>query len=395
MSENKTKVFLHADLDAFFASVEQLDNPQYRGKPVIICGDPKSKRSVVSTCSYEARRFGVHSAMSAIKAYQLCPNGIFVPCRMERYCELSTIVMNIFRDFSPDVHQISIDEAFIDLTGTERLWGTALEACKKIKQAVLQKTGLTISVGIATNKYVAKIASDINKPDGITLVENGKEEEFMLSLPIQKIWGAGEKTLAKLKSSGLFTTKQIHASSLNLLESIFGKSAGAFLYNAVRGIDDETFSTTPKSHSISAERTFCVDLDGKYIIETEILRLCTEVQYRMHQENYFSKSAFIKIRLSDFSTNSLQVTREENFRTTDELYETVISLFNKKWRGEPIRLLGVGVLNCTHSNSTQMSLFESDIKKKQLVENAVISYNAKNKKNIITKARLLNDKNAP
>ena len=190
--------YLHVDLDAFFASVEQLDNPEYRGKAVIVGGLPSDKRAVVSTCSYEARKYGVHSAMPIFKAYKLCPNGIYLRGRMERYHEKSKEVMKIFYDFSPDVKQMSVDEAFIDITGTEMLFGSPEEVAKKLKATILEKTGLTVSVGVAHNKYIAKIASGVNKPNGLCIVPEGQEENFMLSLPLSKLWGAGTKTQEKL-----------------------------------------------------------------------------------------------------------------------------------------------------------------------------------------------------
>ena len=186
MSGEESKIkhyYLHADLDAFFASVEQLDHPEYRGKPVIVGGLPQDKRSVVSTASYEARVFGVHSAMPVARAYQLCPQGIFVHGRMKRYSELSFQIMQIFSDFSPDVQQMSIDEAFIDLTGTEKLFGPPQETARRIKERVKKETGLTVSIGLAPTKYLAKLASDMQKPDGFYMIEEGTEESFMLNLP--------------------------------------------------------------------------------------------------------------------------------------------------------------------------------------------------------------------
>ena len=174
-----TKCFLHVDLDAFFASVEQLDNPQYKGLPVIVGGLPNDKRSVVSTCSYEARKYGVHSAMPTAKAYKLCPSGIYLRGRMERYHEKSKEVMNLFYNYSPDVRQMSIDEAFIDISGTEMLFGSPEEVAKKLKATILEKTGLTVSVGVASSKYLAKIASGLRKPNGLFVTPYGKEQEFI------------------------------------------------------------------------------------------------------------------------------------------------------------------------------------------------------------------------
>ena len=265
--------YLHVDLDAFFASVEQLDNPQYRGKPVIVGGKPGEKRSVVSTASYEARKFGVHSAMPIAKAYQLCPDGIYVHGRMKRYAELSYQIMNIFRDFSPDVQQISIDEAFIDLTGTEKLFGPPEETAYKIKNMLKEQTGLTVSVGLAPTKYLAKIASDMNKPDGFYCIQEGQEESFMLNLPLKKVWGIGDKTLEALNTAGIRTTRDVYDKSLQALIFMFGENTGNFLYKVVRGIETVDFDRKTKSHSISNETTFPYDVTDPYTAETTILEL--------------------------------------------------------------------------------------------------------------------------
>ena len=213
MQENFTKCFFHVDLDAFYASVEQLVHPEYRNKPVIISGNPHQRRNVVSTASYEARKFGVHSAMPAIKAFELCPQGIFIEPNMKLYFEYSEKVMTVLKDFSPDILQLSIDEACLDMTGTSRLFGEPIEAAKKIKETVKEKIGLTISIGIATNAYLAKICSDIKKPDGLFQILPGEEENFMQNLPLKKIWGVGEKTLARLNSSGFKNVSDIKTHS--------------------------------------------------------------------------------------------------------------------------------------------------------------------------------------
>ena len=218
--------YIHADLDAFFASVEQLDHPEYRGKPVIVGGKPEDRRGVVSTASYEARKFGVHSAMPTFQAYKLCPQGIFVHGNYRRYQEISYQVMTIFRDFSPDVDQMSIDEAFIDLTGTERLFGPPEETAIKIKERVKQETGLTISIGLAASKYIAKIASGHSKPDGFYFVKPGDECKFMLSLPLNKVWGSGQKTLENLNKIGIRTTKDLFQKGLDYLTLVCGENTG-------------------------------------------------------------------------------------------------------------------------------------------------------------------------
>lgn len=382
--------FIHADLDAFFASVEQLDFPQYRGKPIIVSGNPNETRTVVSTCSYEARRFGVHSAMPAMKAKKLCPNGIFVPHRMNRYREKSIEVMNILKDYSPDVQQISIDEAFVDITGTERLFGPPDEVAQKIKNRIKNDTGLTISIGLATNKYIAKIASGLVKPDGFTFVRPGCEKDFMLSLPINKIWGVGEKTLKNLFSAGLNTTQDIYNASLPILTSVLGQAGGLFLYNAVRGNVMDKFNEEAKSHSISSEETYMKDLVDAYIIETELLKLADDVYFRLIRENKCSSTVHVRIRYNDFTTFTVQETFASPFATEEQLFFAAKKVFYKKVNfSKGIRLLGVGVSNCRDADEKQEELFDFGEKKIKQVENAVIKHNLKNPTIKIKKARLL------
>ncbi|NLK46183.1 MAG: DNA polymerase IV [Treponema sp.] len=383
-------MFLHVDLDAFFASVEQLDFPQYRGKPVIVGGDPNARRGVVSTCSYEARKFGIHSAMSSAQAKLLCPNGIFLKGRMERYHEKSQEVMKIFDEFSPDVQQISIDEAFIDLTGTERLFGPADQTARLLKTQVKEKTGLTVSVGLASNKYVAKIASGILKPDGFFFVKPGTEADFMQSLPLDKLWGVGSKTIEKLKNIGLFSIKEISNTSETALQRVFGISCGTFLYNASHGRAAESFDARTQNHSISAERTYPYDLTDSYIIETALMQLCEEVRFRLETEGYYSKTVHIKIRYGDFSTTGTQKTFQNDIDSFENLFKAVKDLFYSKWHnGYGIRLLGVGMQNCSTTPDSQGELFAFDNENLRKLEKTIINHNSKKNVPKIQKARLL------
>lgn len=382
--------FLHADLDAFFASVEQLDHPEYKGKPVIVGGKPEDKRSVVSTASYEARKYGVHSAMPTFQAYKLCPQGIFVHGRMQRYAELSYQIMSIFKEYSPDVDQMSIDEAFIDITGTEKLFGEPEQTAYKIKQQVKQMTGLTVSIGLAATKYHAKIASDMNKPDGFYFIKPGTEQDFMLNLPLKKVFGVGTKTLENLNKHGIFTTRDIYDKKLDTLTFLFGQNTGTFLYNTVRGLETNTFSKQTKSHSLSAETTFSFDLYDIYSMETTLLDLCHGVYFRLLKENSYSKTVMVKIRYEDFTTVSIQATENNNILTIDSFYQIAKKLFEKKYdvkRG--VRLLGVGFENITHEEKDiQLELFEDDNKKKQKVEKAILQIEKKHPEIKIKKARL-------
>lgn len=383
------KVYFHIDLDAFFASVEQLDTPAYRGKPVIVGGLPGDRRAVVSTASYEARKYGIHSAMPLVKAVQLCPNGIFLRGRYRRYQELSDKIMSIFSDYSPSVIQLSIDEAFLDMTGTQRLFGKPEETAKSIKQRVKEETGLTVSIGIAPTMYTAKIASGLNKPDGLTVVKKDEETSFMLSLPIEKVWGIGSKTLAHIKNAGLFTTKDIYSKSITLLCTMFGDSTGTFLYDAVRGNKNLSFGTEAKNKSISSERTYDFDLTDYYAIETALMELSLNLLYRMHKENVKSRTLALKIRYEDFTTVSVQETAEESISNADDMFERCKALFYKKYeKGRGIRLLGVSCEKLISRNTEeQKSLFDFGSEKKKKIEEAIYSLQDKHPEIKISKAR--------
>ena len=370
--------FIHADLDAFYASVEQLDNPDYRGKPVIVGGLPGDRRSVVSAASYEARKFGVHSAMPIAQAYKLCPQGIFLRGRMGRYREKSEQIMAIFADFSPDVEQLSIDEAFIDITGTEKLFGPPADAAKKLKQRVRGETGLTVSVGIASNKYVAKIASGMSKPDGLFSVVS-EEEKFMRSLPVGKIWGAGEKTQELFRKYGLKTCEDIYRLSAGTLKSMFGNAFGTFLYRAVRGQPAETFERDRGSHSMSAERTFEYDLYDEFAIETALLEICETLIFRLLSSGAQSSTVSLKIRYSDFSTEGIQETFQNPVLTLNDFYKHALDLFHRKYRkGLGVRLIGAGLMNLETGNTPrQGDLFDSGNEKERLLEESILKINEK------------------
>ena len=392
MTSNQNRTcYLHIDLDAFFASVEQLDFPEYKGKPVIVGGLPTDKRSVVSTCSYEARKFGVHSAMPIFKAYQLCPQGIYLKGRMRRYQEKSKEVMSIFYNYSPEIMQISIDEAFLDLTGTERLFGNPTDTAKKIKEDIFDKTGLTVSVGVASSKYLAKIASGLRKPNGLFVIPYGKEQEFMFTLPIDKIWGIGNKTRERITEAGFYTIKSIYNASEELLISLFGKCTGKFLYNTVRGINNDTFTGKPKSQSISEEQTYPRDITEEYIIDTALLELCSNCMFRMLSEEKNSKTICVKIRYEDFTTVTIQETFQHTIKSIEELFENAKNLFYQKYeRGRGIRLLGVGFHNIQNGiEDPQGELFDFGEKKKQAIEKTILELKQKNPKIPIKKARLL------
>jgi len=383
--------FIHADLDAFYASVEQLDNPEYRGKPVIVGGLPGDRRSVVSTASYEARKFGVHSAMPIAQAYKLCPGGIFLRGRMNRYREKSEEIMAIFGDFTPDVEQLSVDEAFLDITGTEGLFGPPEDLAKKLKERIRKETGLTVSVGIASNKYIAKIASGISKPDGLFIVQSGEEEKFMRSLPVKKIWGAGEKTQEIFNKYGLKTCDDIFRLSADTLVSMFGNAFGNFLYRAVRGEPAENFDRESGSHSMSAEHTFAYDLYDEFAIETALLGICETVMFRLLSCKGQSATVSLKIRYSDFSTITVRETFQAPVLTLNDFYKHTLNLFHKKYQqGRGIRLIGAGLMNLeTGSSASQGDLFEKENEKERRLEESILSINAKFPDAVLRRGRLI------
>jgi DNA polymerase-4 len=371
--------FIHADLDAFYASVEQLDHPEYRGKPVIVGGLPGDRRSVVSTASYEARKFGVHSAMPIVRAHELCPGGIYLRGNMRRYREKSAEVMAIFANFSPEVKQISIDEAFLDITGAEGLFGPPAEMAKKIKAEVSGRTGLTVSLGIASNKYIAKIASGLSKPDGTSIIPPGGEEAFMRSLPVSKIWGAGKKTQEQFGVYGFQTGDDIYRQSLEALTGIFGKAFGLFLYRAVRGEPAASFDDERGTHSMSAERTFPQDVYDEFTLETELFDICQTIMFRLLDCHWQSRTLCIKIRYADFSTISAQETLDRPVSTINDMFEHLAALFHRKYqRGRGVRLIGAGLANLeTGAPARQGDLFDGAGEKERTLEKCILEINKK------------------
>lgn len=388
----KDKIIFHADIDAFFASVEQIDNPTLIGKPVIVGAKPGT-RGVVSACSYEARKYGIHSAMPISQAHKKCPNGIYLPVRIKRYLEVSSTVMNIFNEFTPLMKQISIDEAYLDMTGTERLWGRPPETAEIIKKKVKNDTGLTVSIGIAQNHYLAKLASEYSKPDGLYQVEDGKAEEFLDKLSLKDLWGIGKKTLSRLKELNITSIKMLRSIKRGVLKSIFGQAQSDFIYSIVRGIDPGIFRNETKSHSISNEITFDSDRRDVYGIEQVLLELCHQIMFRVMQRNLKAKTVFLKIRFQDFKTISAQRTVKHWICSAEEIYELARKILKEKWKNrEFIRLLGVGVSNLVGEDYPyQAELFQDQYDKKKKVEQIVLKIRQKHKGVKLTKARLLKD----
>lgn len=335
-------VFFHVDMDAFYASIEQLDTPEYRGKPLIVGG--RSGRGVVAACSYEARGFGVHSAMPIQQALRSCPQAIVVPVRMRRYQEVSRAIMAILKDEAPIVQAISIDEAFLDMTGTERLLGPPRERAVHLKERVYRETGLRISVGIATTRFIAKLASDVKKPDGLYHVPAGSEGSFVLTLPLRDLWGLGKRTRSRLERLGITTVAELREQRIEYLRGHFGESSGEFLYKIARGIDPGIYSGSDgERHSISAEETFENDIDAPEELAFRMLLLAEEVFHRSIIEDWRGPTVQVKYRFPPFETHTVSRTLSKPVESTEELASIGSRLLEAKRQRRPLRLIGIGI----------------------------------------------------
>lgn len=371
------KVIFHVDMDAFYAAIEQHDNPSLVGKPLVIGG--LGPRSVVATASYEARKFGLHSAMPMSRALQLCPTVLVVKPNMQRYSQVSKAVMDICRSFCPSVQQLSIDEAFLDMTGTRRLYGLPREAARMLKSRIKDETGLTISVGIGPSHFIAKMASDFDKPDGLCRVSPGREEDFIDAVGLKKLWGVGKVTQELLARKHITTTAELRQYSLVSLHAIFGNSMGSFLYHACRGIDPGIFTAQAKSHSISTETTFPEDVHTAAVLEQNLLQMSHEVMFRALDEKQIGRTIGIKLREPDFSTYTLQITPKSNIYSAEQVYSHAKQLLYQKWHeGMPVRLIGVGLYQLYDGDKPlQEELFEDPFQKRRELEKVILKMQKK------------------
>jgi nucleotidyltransferase/DNA polymerase involved in DNA repair len=361
---NGTRYIVHVDMDAFFASVEQNDNPAYGGKPVIVGSEPMGGkgRGVVSACSYEARKYGIHSAMPISTAYKKCPRGIFLPVNMRRYAEVSENILAILERFTPDLEPVSIDEAFLDITGSYRLFGTPQETCIKIKRTIKELTGLTASIGMAPNKMTAKIASDLEKPDGIVFVKKGTVREFLAPLPIGRLWGVGEKTGQYLEKIGIKTIGDIAKTERERLSYVLGKN-GAHIWELANGIDERIVKWDTKMRSISNEHTFNKDTADKTKIQDTLIYLSEKVARKLRKSGIKARTITLKIRFADFRTLTRAVTIAQPTNFADILYQNALDKTRGfsfcKNRNDKVRLIGVKVSNFTSVPET-IDLFMDD-----------------------------------
>jgi nucleotidyltransferase/DNA polymerase involved in DNA repair len=391
MSQYDRRIIIHVDMDAFFTSVEQRDFPAYRGKPVIVGADPRAGkgRGVVAAASYEARRYGIHSAQPISQAYRLCPAAVFLRGRYDRYAEVSESIMAVFREFTPLVEPISLDEAFLDVTGTERLFGAPEAIGRDIKSRVREKERLTASVGIGPNKLVAKIASDLKKPDGFVFVPSDGAVAFLAPLSVSKLWGVGKKTEALLAQLGIRTVLDLTRYSESALNDVFGKM-GHSLWEYANGIDDDPVVPGREAKSISNETTFDEDQESPDVLQKTILALSEKVGFRLRREGLSAKTVFVKVRTRDFSTQVKRVTLPEPFTLSEVVYREALSLFRLcDLKGQKVRLIGVGVAQLFGGDECQTDLFETDwAEKRQKATRAVDQLKEKFGDDVIGKGEL-------
>jgi len=350
-------MILHCDLDAFYASVEQVLDPAIAGKPVIVGGDPR-RRGVVAAASYEARKFGVHSAMPLATAVRLCPHGVYIPPRFDVYRDYSQQVFDIYRRYTPLVEPLSLDEAFLDLAGTERALGPAREIAQRIRDEVKAETQLDLSIGIATSKVVAKIASDLRKPRSFVEVLPGQEAEFLAPLPLRRLPGLGPSTEERLKPLGLQTIGELAAIPVEELMRRFGKH-GVQLWEFARGIDRRPVVVPGDPKSISRETTFDHDLSEQAEIEAVLRQLAQHAAKNMRDNGLRCRTVNLKLRYANFETLSRSHTLPAPTAVEDDLLRETVLLFRRAWdRSRKVRLVGAGLSNFEQPEQQQLSLFD-------------------------------------
>ena len=358
-------MILHIDMDAFYASVEERDRPELRGKPVIV-GGLAENRGVVSAANYRAREFGVHSAMPAGRAKRLCPQAIVLPPDLRKYAEVSQKIREIFERFTPLIEPLSLDEAFLDVTGSERLFGPAESIGRAIQSAIKDELRLNSSVGVAPNKFLAKLASDLEKPLGFVVVEENEIQNFLDPLSVTRLWGVGKVAAQNFKKLGIETVAQLRNCQVKRLEELFGKS-GRKLWNLARGIDNRKVVPDHEAKSISHETTFALDVEDWEVLRSWLMSLTDQVARRLRRNRLKGKTVQLKIRYGDFTTVTRAESLAEPTCSTDDIWNVAEDLLLNKLPNRPlqIRLIGIGMTGLQGERTQQRSLFDDENQEKQ------------------------------
>jgi DNA polymerase IV len=357
------RIVVHADMDAFYAAVEQLDDPKLRGRPILVGG--RSGRGVVLTASYEARPFGVHSAMPMARARRLCPQALIVPPRFERYQEISERLMEAFADFSPRVEALSLDEAFLDMTGAEEFFGPPEKMGKRIKEAVRDATSLIVSVGLSGTKYVAKVASDYGKPDGLTVVPQDRAQAWLAPMPVSRLWGAGPKLQARLVKIGLPTIGDIAATDERVLVARLGQ-IGERLHALAHARDPRPVARNRAAKSVGCDRTLEVDISRRDAICQHLHRAADTLGRRLRRKGYVARGVRVKLKTTDFRLLTRQRTLAEPTDVAATLYRNVVPLLESMLPEAPFRLVGLAAYDLTRIVARQSDLFDTDAPRRRL-----------------------------
>jgi DNA polymerase-4 len=391
-----TRVIAHVDLDQFYAAVEVLDFPELKGKPVIVGGRPDS-RGVVSTASYEARKFGVRSAMASAQAARLCPQAIWRKPRMERYAEKSHEVHAVFDQFTDQIEPLSLDEAFLELTGSVRLFGTPEQLGQKIKDRIQQETGLIASAGVAESKFLAKIASDLKKPDGLVIVPPGQPaaQAFLAPLPISRIFGVGPKFAERLEVLGLKLIRDVTAADLKWLKARLGEESAMHLWNLAHGIDERPVESRERAKSIGRENTFAEDLRDYAVMERELLGFADEVASRLRASKLRCLGVTLKVKFGDFTVITRAASFEEATDLAEPLHQASVKMLREKvnFGNQGARLLGISATRLVKAGETTDSLFKDEKgERRRKAADAVDKLRAKFGDEAIKRGRLLEER---
>ena len=366
---------IHVDMDAFYASVEIRERPELRELPVVVGGDPKH-RGVVAAASYAARKYGIHSAMPSVTAVRLCPDLIFLKARHAYYAEVSMEIKHIFERYTPVIEPLALDEAFLDVTASKLLWGDAETIGRRIKADIKRELDLTASVGIAPSKFVAKLASDLQKPDGFVVVPAEKVQAVLDPLSVSKIWGVGKAGERQLRQLGITTIKQLREHSKDSLERKFG-AWGIHIWRLANGLDDRKVVTDSEAKSISHETTFSEDISDREVLTAVLLDLTEQVAIRLRRHQRLAHTIQLKVRFADFKTITRARTLQTDTNISSEIWQTahslLVTVLNE--HPDPIRLLGVGVSGLEQLHSEQADLFDQNRIKQRELDNVTDQIN--------------------